>query len=101
MPPCSLLNIEDEVLAVGRLCTGAMGRMCHDTIVPANLGKVLVDKILMPDAKVIKANKFVETLEMLLLEGTCFIQRRTSEIISRVGGRPTFLVLSHHLMLDN
>ncbi|XP_026378303.1 cytosolic endo-beta-N-acetylglucosaminidase 1-like [Papaver somniferum] len=34
MKKCSLLNIEDEVIVVGKLCTGASGRMFHGEVVP-------------------------------------------------------------------
>lgn len=69
MPLFSLLNIDEEVLAVGRLCTGAQGRMCHGTIVPANLGKVLLDKILNPEEKISKASNFVETFRDVVVGG--------------------------------
>lgn len=59
----SLLNMEGDIIATGKVCTGAQGLMAHGSAVPATHLKVLIDDILLPDERTIKANQFMETFK--------------------------------------
>ncbi|XP_026455281.1 uncharacterized protein LOC113356382 isoform X2 [Papaver somniferum] len=58
---CSLLNMEGDIITTCKVCTGVQGLMAHGFAVPATHLKVLIDDILLPDERTIKANQFVET----------------------------------------
>lgn len=60
---CSLLNIEGNVIATGKLCTGDLGKMNHGSPVPSNLVKVLIDRILILNELTIKSNQFVTSFQ--------------------------------------
>ncbi|KAI3934380.1 hypothetical protein MKW92_032584, partial [Papaver armeniacum] len=53
---CSLVNLNNETIVVGRFCAGEFGRTAHGSPVADDHAKVLVDLILLPDEPTIKDN---------------------------------------------
>lgn len=58
---CSVLNMEGDIGSTSKVCTGVSALMDHGSPVPATHLKVLLDNILLPDEKTVKANTFAPT----------------------------------------
>ncbi|RZC86838.1 hypothetical protein C5167_030192 [Papaver somniferum] len=83
MQQCSLLNMDDDIIAIGKFFTCTQGLMAHDSVVHAIHLKVLIDDILLPDERTVKANKFAETFRDVGI-GVFVVHPKRPDVVSYI-----------------